>query len=315
MGELTRLKQGSEATFVSNEEHSYLDIVMQDDTWGATHGISSVEKEAIKTSMKEELLKASFSTILTKYIGISKIIDMYMKTIDSNDKLGLLYQANEAKGNFLKDDTIVFNGIEVHAISLYAAWCLMYSTLNGMTDPDYIVKDVSTIEGIMKLRKTSNLENDARDLYNVVIDLGNGYNKTLGDYLSMEEIRSYLVKYNYDASTPIETIISQYDENFKIINAIKEKLNKQSNYDDYVVWETILNANYTSTHINRLFGSATTYSGFIKQNDQEFYKYLESFTSSTDRETIVKIVDSLKEAFSKYIYSKSGGTITKEASL
>lgn len=305
------IKRGENATFTANEEHPYIDIVMQDDTWGATHGISDANvKMQIKNEMREQLLKADFSSIMTKYIGISKIVDMYVKTIDANDKLGLLYQANEMKGNFLREDTVVFNGIETHVLSLYAAWCLMYGTLNGMTDPDYIVKDMSTIEGVMKLRRASELQNDVSDLSNVVIDLGNGYNKVLGDYLSEEEIKSYMVKFNYDASTPIEQIVSQYDKNYSIISAIKKKLNAQSNYDEYMVWETILAANKTAANINNLFGTATTYSGYIKQNDAEFYKYLDSVSLNTEREAVVKIVETLKDAFVQYIFTKSNGTIS-----
>lgn len=305
------IKQGENATFTANEEHNYLDIVMQDDTWGATHGVTDVNlKMQIKNEMREELLKANFSSIMTKYIGISKIVDMYVKTVDANDKLGLLYQANEYKGNFLKDDTVVFNGIETHVLSIYAAWCLMYGTLNGMTDPDYIIKDMSTIEGVMKLRKASEIQNDVEDLSNVVIDLGNGYNKVLGDYLTNEEIRTYLVNFNYDASTPIEQIVQQYDDNYAIISAITKKLSSKSNYDEYAVWETILAANKTAVNINSLFGSASTYSGYIRQNDQEFYKYLESVSINTEREAILNIIESLKDTFVQYIYTKSDGTIS-----
>ena len=303
------IKQGDNATFTQDGQYDYMDIVIQDDTWGATHDITIDQKEKIKTEMKKQLLEADFSSIMTKYIGISKIIDMYVKTIDANDKLGILYQLNDLRGNFLKDDMIIYSGTEVHALSIYAAWCLLYGTLNGLTDPDYIIKNVSTIEGIMKLRRNSDIPNEVDRMRDMVIDLGNGYNKVLGDYLSDKEISEYLVGFNFDATTPIENIVSQYDENYEIIERIKNNLNKQSNYDEYIVWETILKANNTSANINVLFGGFDTYSSYIKAYDPEFYKYIESISSGIERDTLVSIVKALKDSFSGYIREKSNSTI------
>ena len=303
------IKQGDNATFTQDGQYDYMDIVIQDDTWGATHDITIDQKEKIKTEMKKQLLEADFSSIMTKYIGISKIIDMYVKTIDANDKLGILYQLNDLRGNFLKDDMIIYSGTEVHALSIYAAWCLLYGTLNGLTDPDYIIKNVSTIEGIMKLRRNSDIPNEVNRMRDMVIDLGNGYNKVLGDYLSDKEISEYLVGFNFDATTPIENIVSQYDENYEIIERIKNNLNKQSNYDEYIVWETILKANNTSANINVLFGGFDTYSSYIRAYDPEFYKYIESISSGIERDTLVSIVKALKDSFSGYIREKSNSTI------
>lgn len=303
------IKQGDNATFTQDGQYDYMDIVIQDDTWGATHDITIDQKEKIKTEMKKQLLEADFSSIMTKYIGISKIIDMYVKTIDANDKLGILYQLNDLRGNFLKDDMIIYSGTEVHALSIYAAWCLLYGTLNGLTDPDYIIKNVSTIEGVMKLRRNSDIPNEVDRMRDMVIDLGNGYNKVLGDYLSDKEISEYLVGFNFDATTPIENIVSQYDENYEIIERIKNNLNKQSNYDEYIVWETILKANNTSANINVLFGGFDTYSSYIKAYDPEFYKYIESISSGIERDTLVSIVKALKDSFSGYIREKSNSTI------
>lgn len=303
------IKQGDNATFTQDGQYDYMDIVIQDDTWGATHDITIDQKEKIKTEMKKQLLEADFSSIMTKYIGISKIIDMYVKTIDANDKLGILYQLNDLRGNFLKDDMIIYSGTEVHALSIYAAWCLLYGTLNGLTDPDYIIKNVSTIEGIMKLRRNSDIPNEVNRMRDMVIDLGNGYNKVLGDYLSDKEISEYLVGFNFDATTPIENIVSQYDENYEIIERIKNNLNKQSNYDEYIVWETILKANNTSANINVLFGGFDTYSSYIRAYDPEFYKYIESISSGIERDTLVSIIKALKDSFSGYIREKSNSTI------
>lgn len=304
------IKQGSEASFVSDGEYPYDDIVIQDDTWGGTQGLELSEKQAIKTEMKKALLSANFSSIMTKYIGLSKIVDMYTKLTDATDKLGILYQANEVRGNFMKDDTVIFNGMEIHCLSLYAAWCLIYGTLNGATDPDYIIKNQSTLEGIMKLRKNSSIAQDANSLGEISIDLGNGYSRQLKDYFTDEELSKLLVGYNYDSTTPIQDIIAQYDDNYEIIKAIKSKLEDKSKFEEYEIWNTIYEANMTSVNINSLFAGYDTYSSFIRQNDSDFYKYIEALSiNSTTREELVKICTSLKNTYASYIKDVSNGSV------
>lgn len=303
------IRQGSEASFTSDAEHEYLKIVNEDDTWGGTHGMSPDEKAKVKTQMKEQLLSADFATIMTKYIGISKVVDMYSKTVSANDKLGLFFQANSYYNNFLKDDTILYNGMEVTVLSIYAAWCLIYGTLNGLSDPDYIIKDISTIEGIMRLRKAGAVVTDAANISEITIDLGNGYNKKLGDYLTDEEISRYLVKFNYNQDTSIEEILKQYDDNWDIIKAIQDKLNTQSNYDEYAVWNEILKANQASSSINDLFGGFETYSTCIKARDAEFYKYIQTLSGNVDREALCRIAAELKQAFTDYVHEKTSGLL------
>ena len=209
----------------------------------------------------------------------------------------------------MKDDTILYNGMEVTALSIYAAWCLIYGTLNGLSDPDYIIKDVSTIEGIMRLRKAGAVVTDAANISEITIDLGNGYNKKLGDYLTDEEISRYLVKFNYNQDTSIEEILNQYDDNWDIIKTIQNKLNTQSNYDEYAVWNEILKANQASSSINDLFGGFETYSTCIKARDAEFYKYIQTLSGNVDREALCRIAAELKRAFTDYVHEKTSGLL------
>ena len=307
------IKKGSEAVFSTDSEYDYDTIAIGDDTWGGTQFLdTSAAKLAVKDAMKKEILSKDFSTIMTKYLGLSKIIDMYAKMTELNDKLGLLYQANEYSGNFMKDDTVTFNGQEVTALSLYAAWCLVYGTLSGMTDPDYIVSNASTLEGIMKLRKIEKLGSDADIISNESIDLGNGFKRTIGDYLTKEELQKYMVTFKYTVDTTIETLMSQYASNYAIIEAIKTKIEKAADYDEFQVWNLIYQANIASTSINSLFGGNKTYSYYIKTRDTDFYKYIDSFFSgsSTSKANLYTLCSSLKTAFATYITKKSNSTVT-----
>lgn len=170
------IKRGADSTEALDQEYSYDSVVMSDDTWGATQKvISQSEKLAIKEKMKKEILKSNFSSIMTKYISVSKIIDINVKMIDLSNKLGLLYQYCNAKGNKIANDNIVFEGIETTALSIFAAWCIVYGTINGLSDPDKIPLDRTIIEGVMKLRTSDKLNLEVLKVKNLSIDLGKGY--------------------------------------------------------------------------------------------------------------------------------------------
>ena len=302
--------RGSDASNTIDVEYPYEDIVMADDTWGGTIGVDDDEtKLAIKNDMKKELLAADFNSIMTKYIGLTKIIDMHVKLTDVNYKLGLLYQF-DSMNNILKSDSVVFNGVETTPVCLYAAWCLVYGMINDLSDPDQIISDESLIEGIMKLRTTDKISEDSLKLSNVTIDLGNGYSRKLKDYLTDEEIQSNLVGFNYSSDTAITDILSEYDKNYEIIEYIQDKLENSYDYGEYKVWETLLNANLASSAIKSLFGSSTSYSGFMKQDSPNFY---ENFTillgSAKTKSDLRDLFSDLHTSFSNYLSDISNGEL------
>ena len=47
------IKQGDNATFTQDGQYDYMDIVIQDDTWGATHDITIDQKEKINKMLEE----------------------------------------------------------------------------------------------------------------------------------------------------------------------------------------------------------------------------------------------------------------------
>jgi hypothetical protein len=307
------VRKGTNAAFSIDQEIPYENVTAQDDSWGGTHGITSQTiKNDIKKQIKLELLEKDFSSVLTKYLSISKIVDMYTKTLNLTNKLGIFYQLNENRSNFLKDDKISFNGIETSSLSIYASWCLIFASLNELSDPDFIVKDASAIEDVLYLRKSGELSQDALDTSHIEIDIGNGFKRTIGSYLNTEEIAKYLVYFNYAETGTVTDILRQYDTNYEIIKAIDEKLNRTSNYDEYMVWQTIKKANMISKNVDSLFGGYTTYSEYIKHYDPIYWKYIEPFL--TNREIGYKGI--LKELFVKvqgayrdYIISKTQGEI------
>jgi hypothetical protein len=307
------IKKGEDANFSPDKELSYEEVTYGDDTWGGTHGITDDSvKNDIKRAIKLELLQKDFSSVLTKYISITKIVDMYNKILSLTNKLGIFYQLNENRDNFLKDHKVLYKGFDITALSLYASWCLIFATLNGVTDPDYIVKEASEIEDVLYLRKSEQLSEAALAASHLEIDLGNGFKRTLGDYLSVEEINRYLVSFNYSGATLVSDVLKQYDANYEIIKAIDEKMNSKSDYAEYMVWSTIKKANMISKNITSLFKGHILYSECIKESDGDFWKYLEPIL--TNREPGYKIAlknesIEIQEAYRDYIKEISQGQI------
>lgn len=169
------IKKGETSTDNFDQEYDYSTVAMTDDTWGGTYDAETEEQKlAIKEAMKKELLKADFSSVMTKYISVSKIVDMNVKIIDLSNKLGLIYQYCKNKNNKISNDKVIYDGIETTALSIYAAWCIVYGMINGLSDPDKIPSDSTIVEGVMKLRSTNKLQADALAVADLVIDLGKG---------------------------------------------------------------------------------------------------------------------------------------------
>jgi hypothetical protein len=307
------VKKGDEVVFSTDRELTYDEVTAADDSWGGVGNIEDGDLKAnIKKEIKLELLQKDFSSTLTKYMTISKIVDMYTKTLNLSNKLGIFYQLNEIRDNFLKENTYSFHGLEVTSLSIYAAWCLVFASLHNLDDPDYIVKEASTIEDVLYLRNSDQLSNDALASTQLEINLGNGFKRKLNQYFSEEELQKYLTHFTFSDATSISDILKQYDANYEIIKAIDDKMNSTSDYDEYVVWETIKKANTISKNVDSLFQGYTNYSEYIEAKDPDFWSYLEPII--TDREIgyrpkLRTLLAELQETYTDYVSSISQGQI------
>jgi hypothetical protein len=123
----------------------------------------------------------------------------------------------------------------------------------------------------------------------------------------------YLVRFNYSESTSVSEILSQYDANQQIINAIEEKINKSSNYDEYMVWLTIKKANMISKNIESLFGEYTTYSEYIMDYDPKFWIIIEPYITNREigyKTPLKELYFEVQEAYKSYIDKVTEGQIT-----
>lgn len=237
------IKRGESSTDNLDQEYDYDTIVMNDDTWGATQEISNEkQKLAIKEEIKQQLLKANFSTVMTKYISVSKVIDLNVKMIDLSNKLGLLYQYCDAKGNKISSDKLIFDGIEINALSLYAAWCVVFGAMNGLSDPDRIPLDSTLIEGVMKLRTVDKIPIDVLNVKNLVIDIGKGsYSEThtLVNDSENDKLLETIISENDERIKARHPLFSHYSLKKTSLTPIEYKLNACNSYTGVIEDETL----------------------------------------------------------------------------
>jgi hypothetical protein len=187
--------------------------------------------------------------------------------------------------------------------------------MNGLDDPDYIVKEASAIEDVLYLRNSNQLYNDSISSSAIEIDIGNGFKRKLSQYLSVEEINKYMTHFTFSDITSVSDILKQYDANYEIIKAIDNKINAESNYDEYMVWSTIKKANMISKNINILFQGYTNYSEYIEEHDFDFWNYIESIITNREigyRIELKTLLTELQEAYRDYIISVTQGQIVLE---
>jgi uncharacterized membrane protein YgcG len=310
------LKAG-EAAFVGiNEEVAYHDMDQGDDSWGGTAFIEDDDvKYGIKELLRKRLLAKDFTSVSTKYLSISKIINVYDKVISSQHLLGLFFQINDARGNYLRGKTIIFEGIEVTITELFAAWFWLYGMANRLSNPEYIIRNTNIINDILVLRHVTDIPSAVKELGSTqILELGSLYTRTVGDFLTEEEIAKYLVSFDYDSSTKVSDILKQYDKNAKIIDAINAKLSKSSlYYEEYRLWLTILNANIIATYTYDLFDGASHYDEYIASHNPRFLAIVENVIqaySSVNQEVLSAFLLEIKNAVQGFLSSETEGTVT-----
>ena len=297
------VKAGIDAISTTDLNTDYHEFIKDDDTWGGVIDIDNQEtKYAIREALRKRILQLDFSSLITKYISVSKIINMYTKLISLMNYLGLLYQFNNEHDNFMEtSDTLFFKGIEVSPIAIFSAWCWAYAKQNGVTNPSFIVTQASTIYDIMRLRNSDGLVQEVDDLGNTHIDLGNGYTKKLSQIIQTDEIRNLLVSFNYDEQTSLMEILSQYEINAVIVERIKDKLTSVTTTEEYNSWKLLYNANIISYRSESLFEGYSTHEEYLYDIHPTFYNYIEPIINGDSFELLNDLAIELGQMYSDYI--------------
>lgn len=160
----------NELSTSSDDYHDYDVFVNDDDLWGGILSDDSLEvKLTKKEAIKNEILKLNFNSILTRYITLTRSIDL----LDSQRKLRdytylLLKYLNDYKETEFFKTTVNFNQYECTPAGIFGAMCMLQQ-MKFYDDYDTIVKDNCVINSSAVFRRMGVKATDIQSFENKVI--------------------------------------------------------------------------------------------------------------------------------------------------
>ena len=160
----------SELSVTTDVYHDYDAFVEKDDTWGGIEPGDSDEVKARKKSiLKHKLQSLEFDTILTKYITLTRTVDIMESQRELRDMIYLMlsYFDYHDSPEFFKTK-ILFDTIEVTPAALFGALCWLQQ-MKFYTNHDDIITDNCVINNSVVFRKMGALAIDLNKLRKVII--------------------------------------------------------------------------------------------------------------------------------------------------
>lgn len=289
----------------------YNEFINEDDTWGGVTEITDAfRRDEIREEMRLKILQTDFSKVQTKYITVTKIIEMVRQVHKLNDTMALLFQLDQERGRFMITDVTTFRGeVSASPLSIYAALCWATAKWNGNPSPATIVTDAFVMSDIMILRDRSEIQADADFLGEYVLEVGSGRRKTLRELLPSEDFSTWLIKFDVTDNVSIADIFENYEANYLLVQRIREKIAAEGDADKIKAWEYILYYNLIKLRIDNLFLGLPTYEAFIEQNSPDFYTYLKPKLDYPAKDpALLSLVTDLQSSFNDYLGLKSSGS-------
>lgn len=254
-----------------------------DDLWG---GIDSDTSSDLKNKLKEDLriniLKTDFNKIKTKYLSISKSMNIIEKSLDTINILYLVlkfYYGNErGDNNPFKTETISFSGIESRPIEYLATFFYLNNVMNGLEEPWIISPDRNFFSSIYLMRTTSEVYALLDEIKEKEIDIGNPLlNKTISQMINDDkELLTYLTKYNLTANSTIKDVLDQYEKSKEVFELLNQKLIDTSDSLMYNTYKELYNYNKNLYDFTELFEGETDYREYLGKKNVGLLNYIET---------------------------------------
>lgn len=287
--------------------------VENDDMWGGTKDITDdTSKAKIKKELKNKILKMNFGSLSTKYITISKSLNIYENSIQSANLLYLImrYCHNEAIEymgyNPLKEDKIRVDdsGNFVEPMTLFAAICYFQSIVCGLENPSLITNDRCILANANILRSRGGIQSLIKEVENTQIDISaEVLKKPISEILDGVSIEDFLIKYDIDSGASLVNVVNEYNSNEKIMSELSDLLISTENAEAYEAYYYLYEKNKVDYCFAGAFEGYTDYEEYISSKNPWFFNKIDLILASVedwdDRKTLletvgVKITDWLK---------------------
>ena len=154
-----------ELSDTADNYHDYDKFVVDDDTWGGIDKTDSEETKATKKEvLKKKLLATDFNQVLTKYITLTRTVDILESQRELRDLIYIMlkyFDDHESQDFFTKK--ISFEAYDVTPAALLAASCWLQQ-MKFYDDPDTIIKDNCVINSSVVFRKMGTMAIDRNKL-------------------------------------------------------------------------------------------------------------------------------------------------------
>ena len=134
--------------------HDYDEFVSDDDKWAGINDTDTSDIVKYKRSvLKKKILGLNFNSILTKYITLTKTVDVLESQRNLRDSLYLMLKYFDINSSdMFFSNKILFSTVECTPSSLFAAMCWLQQ-MKYYDNPDTIVKDTCLINNTAVFRQ------------------------------------------------------------------------------------------------------------------------------------------------------------------
>jgi hypothetical protein len=290
--------------------HNYHAWVKDDNLWGGdTRDFTDDSARiAVKENLRKELIQMNFSSIYTKYIVLSTVVETYDKLKENHNKLGLLIQFSQQNQNFMLEDEILFKEFVVSPMTLYAGLCWVTAFSNRdkfKHDYSLVTSGNLVFSSIMKLIRYDlllQMKNELKELEIPVpfVNIKPKMKEYFGDIFPYD---TYITGFMSDSD--VETVIRSYDENSVIINEINRHMFDARSYTEFLAWKNIYDFNIVTKRFNYFFNGKDTFPEYIDIQSPMMTKYMQNIFDTGTMEDVNALLEDMYIAFNTYITKRT----------
>ena len=142
---------------VSTVEYVNFDnFVLEDKLWGGFERPNDLSASAVakRELIKKEILKLNIDSLLTRYIVLTKVVDIVSIQQELRDLIWLMFKfIGESQDTRFFQKKIVYDGVEITPAGLFGAMCWLQQMKFQNTDPDKIILDECVINSSVVFRQ------------------------------------------------------------------------------------------------------------------------------------------------------------------
>ena len=277
----------------------YETMTENDDLWGGIDkNTSSDQKMKIKEDLKREIIQSDFDEVRTKYLSISKSMNIYEKAADTINILYLSIKyhydyANVLGYNPFVDYNLNFQGIETIPIALFGGICYLTNIINEKNEPWVISPDRSFLYSVYSLRTGSGLNSQIKDITSTEINIGDPLLKTtIGEiFYNKEEVKKYLTAYNLTQFSTLKDVFKEYDKNKEVIQLLKDEIAKEKDAVRLSALKKLFDYNTSVFDFSYVFENHTDIREYLKIKSPALLGFIENLnTSITDESNRIEVL-------------------------